>query len=301
MNIKNILWATDGSEDAEYALKYAKYLAGLTDATITGLHVVPTSVGSLVDSLRKNKDFQAWINGVEENTANTFERVRKEMEKSGIKFDGVMLRGVPDAKIREFAEKNGSGLIVMGKHGHGFIERFIVGKETVKVMRNSKIPVLSVKDDKKKKSVSIKHIVVPLDFYECNESALLFSMDIAAITGASVTALYALNLDMYAQEIPSGALQIVIDDSKKDLKQQVNEITAKYDKSGEKNSVKVKTEVIHGINAPISITKYAERKKSDLIVIHTHGRTGVKKLLLGSVTEKVINHSPCSVLALGPD
>jgi len=44
-----------------------------------------------------------------------------------------------------------------------------------------------------------------------------------------------------------------------------------------------------------------EQKGTDLIVIHTHGRTGIKRLILGSVTEKIVNHASCTVLALRPD
>ncbi len=71
-------------------------------------------------------------------------------------------------------------------------------------------------------------------------------------------------------------------------------------KSASKN-IKISHEVIHGMTEASSINRYAQKSNSDLIVIHTHGRAGIKRILLGSVAERVISGSPCSVLALRPE
>ncbi|HVY55404.1 MAG TPA: universal stress protein, partial [Thermodesulfobacteriota bacterium] len=62
----------------------------------------------------------------------------------------------------------------------------------------------------------------------------------------------------------------------------------------------IKTEVIHGLSPAISIANYASKNSADLIVINTHARTGLKRLVLGSVTERLIPEAPCSVLSLRP-
>jgi len=64
--------------------------------------------------------------------------------------------------------------------------------------------------------------------------------------------------------------------------------------------LEISTEVIHGINPAVSLVDYASSNDIDLIVINTHGRKGAKRLFLGSVTEKVIQESPCPVLAIKP-
>jgi nucleotide-binding universal stress UspA family protein len=121
------------------------------------------------------------------------------------------------------------------------------------------------------------------------------------MTGAGVTAVYALRLDMYAQDIPASALDIVIKQSAKELRDRTDGIKAKYD-SSHGASVKggIKTEVIHGLSPAISVANYAARNNADLIVINTHARTGLKRLVLGSVTERMVQESPCSVLSLRP-
>jgi nucleotide-binding universal stress UspA family protein len=61
------------------------------------------------------------------------------------------------------------------------------------------------------------------------------------------------------------------------------------------------TEVIHGMSEGVTISQYATQKNIDLIVIHTHGRTGVTRFLLGSATERVVSSAQCSVLAMRPE
>jgi len=301
MKINNILWATDGSEEANYALKYAKYFAELNRASIIGLHVIPMPVELLFESMRDlGEEYENWRLNVEKDISSMFAKVQKELAKSGIKFEGVILKGSPNGKIREYTKKSKADLVIVGKHGHGFIDNMVAGSETLKVLKKSIVPVLAVKGTNKKRKINIKNILVPIDFTEYNESALVYALDLAQLIGADIRVIYALSLNMYAQNIPSGALEIVINNSEEHLKKQVQDIKKKYGKPSRIKDINIETEVIHGLNPSLSITNYARSNKSDLIIIHTHGKTGVKKFLLGSVTEKVVNWSECSVLALNP-
>lgn len=302
MKIKRILWATDGSAEAEAALNYAKYIAGLTKAEIIGVHVIPLPVQLLFEELREEDvKFHEWESRAEKRVADRFSAIGRSLDKAGIKFDGVILKGIPSDKIREFSRLRKADLVVMGKQGHGLIESMMVGSETVKVLKTSHIPVLAVKGGGARRKVSIKKILVPLDLSDDNVSALKYAFDLSGITDATVTVIYALRLDMYAQDMPAGALDIVIKQSIRELENRVRDLKQKFEKSsGKKLKAEVKTEVIHGLSPAISIANYASKKGSDLIVINTHGRTGIKRLILGSVTERLIPESPCSVLSLRP-
>lgn len=68
-----------------------------------------------------------------------------------------------------------------------------------------------------------------------------------------------------------------------------------------KETIKVKTEVVEAERTAAAITDYARKNGTDLIVIATHGYTGVKKLLLGSVALSVLQESPVSVLLIRPE
>ncbi|MFI5324091.1 MAG: universal stress protein [Thermodesulfobacteriota bacterium] len=302
MEIKKILWATDGSGEAEVALAYAKYIAGLSGAEIIGVHVIPLPVQLLFESLREeDKEFMEWKSKVEMRVSDRFVDVRNELLHSGIKFDGVILKGIPSDKIREFSRLRKVDLIVMGKQGHGILESVMVGSETVKVLKSSNVPVLAVKKPDPGKEIKFGKILVPLDLADDNETALNYALDLSALSGAQVTVVYALRLDMYAQDMPAGALDIVIKQSREELRNRTSEINSKYESSrGKSVKNEIETEVIHGLSPAISIANYASRNNIDLIVINTHGRTGLKRLILGSVTERIIPESPCSVMALRP-
>ena len=301
MELKRILWATDGSGEAELALEYAKYLARVSGAEIIGVHVIPLPVQLLFESLREeDEEFNEWRSKVERRVSDRFVEVKNELQTAGIKFDGVILKGIPSDKIREFSRLRKADIIVMGKQGHGLLESVMVGSETVKVLKSSHIPVLAVKRHGQDADIKIRNIVVPIDLADDNETALYCALDLAGLTGAAVTAVYAIRLDMYAQDMPAGALDIVIRQSVKELRERADEIKEKYESAGGKFRGGIKTEVIHGLSPAISIANYASRNDADLIVINTHARTGLKRLVLGSVTERMIPESPCSVLSLRP-
>ncbi len=302
MEIKKILWATDGSPEAEYALKYAKYLAELSKAEIIGLHVIPLPVQLLFQELREeDAKFSEWQTRAEKNVTKRFSAVSKVLERAGIKFDGVILKGIPNEKINEFSRLRKVDFVVMGKHGHGMIETMMIGSETVKVLKNSNVPVLVAKGAGTNKKAVFKNILVPMDMCHETDASLNLAMDLSHLSGASITAAYALRLDMYAQDLPAGALDIVIKQSASELEKRVLKAVEKYERANKKSLKKaIKTEVIHGFSPAISLSNYARKNKTDLIVINTHGRTGIKRLILGSVTERLIPESPCSVLALRP-
>ncbi|MEM7008360.1 MAG: universal stress protein [Thermodesulfobacteriota bacterium] len=298
--MKNILWATDGSPEAEKAYRYAKYLAAKSGADIIGVHVVPLSVHLLYENYKdSDSDLEEWKSNIENNAALRFDKARKDLLRQSINFEGLILKGNPSEKIVEIARKRKADLIVMGKHGHGFLESMLAGSETKKVLKGSHIPVLAVKTNKS--TAVIKNILVPIDLTECSDSAVLSALELAQITGAKIRVIYVLRIDMYAQDIPASALDIVISDSEKNLSKRVSQIKKSYErrKNSSKN-IDIKTEVTHGMGEGASISRYAKKSKTDVIVIHTHNRTGVRRLLLGSVTERVITHSDCSVLALRP-
>ena len=230
------------------------------------------------------------------NLLRNSQKIQKTLSNSNIKFEGVLLKGRPSEKLREFARKRNVDLIVMGKHGHGLIGSLLLGSETSKVVKASDKPVLITKAKKGRKP-SYKNILVPFDLSHNCHTALHTAMDLANACAGRITVIYALRLDMYAQDVPAGALNIVIKQSISELAKEVERIVKEY--KGSKD-IKIKTEVVHGLSVASTISTYAEDKETELIVIHTHGRTGIKRVILGSVTDKVVNNATCSVLALNP-
>ncbi len=139
---RNIMIATDGSENSERAIYHGIEIAKLSGAAVYALYVVDTQ-----STISEN-----WTAGKEiiyEVMRNDGEKavsiIKKIGEASGVEVKEVVLDGYPSNEIIEFAENNNIDLIVMGTLGKTGLERFLMGSVAEKVVRNSKVPVMVVR------------------------------------------------------------------------------------------------------------------------------------------------------------
>ncbi len=144
---------------------------------------------------------------------------------------------------------------------------------------------------------NVKNILVPTDFSSLSHSALDSAKDLADSMNAAIHLLHVIDKSIpfipgkqiLNEEEISSSLEI---EARKHLSALTREIESESD-------VKVIGVIRQGIDYE-EITNYANEFKTDLIVIATHGRTGIMHSLLGSVAEKVIQHSKCPVLVIPP-
>ena len=232
---------------------------------------------------------------IKANWFDMFEGVQEELKREELKFSFKVLSGVPHEKIIEVANKEKADFIVMGKRGLGLKDRILVGSNTIKVLQRSQIPVLTVKRSVEKTPPRIKQILVPYDVSEKLDSALRYAVSLGKTFNGIIYVTYVLELISYPYEFPIKILNEIRDTYDNELKNKIADI---YSQEG--NKVKIKHKVIESINPYLGIIRYAEEERPDLIVMNTHGRSGMKKLMLGSVAEKVIQEATCSILAIKP-
>lgn len=142
-------------------------------------------------------------------------------------------------------------------------------------------------------------ILVPIDGSEGSMRAANLAIGIAKKYGAQVIAIHVVNIDQYLQAL--GVYRISYPDPIKKMIEEAKQKASKWfteiQKNAEQQKVPVKTDVI---DTPLSvvggIVNYAERENADLIVIGTRGRSGLTKLLLGSVASGVVTYAPCQVM-----
>jgi len=142
---------------------------------------------------------------------------------------------------------------------------------------------------------NVKKILVPVDFSENCSVALDWAMSISEYIGAGVILFHALEVPYYLQR---RANKILIID--KDIKEKVKKDTTKNLQTfSEKynNKITIAPEMSEG-KAFIEIIKAAGKHQVDLIVMGTHGRTGLEHMLIGSVAEKVVRKAHCPVLTV---
>jgi nucleotide-binding universal stress UspA family protein len=140
-------------------------------------------------------------------------------------------------------------------------------------------------------------ILVPTDFSQPSDAALAYARALAARFGASLHVLHvfespftagAVSPEVFVDDSP--AVQAALFDEAKNRLQ--HRVTAR-----DREHHAATTEIVAGRSAP-AIVNYAAERKMDLIVMGTHGRSGIAHLLMGSVAEKVVRTAPCPVMTV---
>ena len=224
---------------------------------------------------------------------------------TGITVDNcVVEQGQADQIIIEKAARDKGTLIGMATRGRSGIHRWLMGSVAEKVLRGAANPLLLVRGNEEGKSegaATLKSIIVPLDGSKRAEAVLPPAMDLAKKLSLEIvlTRAYQIPLSAYggadAAFIPNneGLLTLVREEAGAYLETKVNEL--------HQNGIeKVSSILLVGSGAD-EIIDLARGTPDNLIAMCTHGRSGVKRWALGSVTEKVVRHSGDPVLVVRPE
>ena len=143
---------------------------------------------------------------------------------------------------------------------------------------------------------SIETIVVPLDGSDSSFQAAEFAVKLAKMSGARLILTHAVVNPPYVDFTTAGIMVThYIDEAKKNAEKWY----AKVGEIASKEGVEYTSETILDVaSVADTIINHAESKKADMIVIGTHGRTGLKRFLIGSVASGVVAHAKCSVLVV---
>ncbi|MDP6700618.1 MAG: universal stress protein [Candidatus Latescibacteria bacterium] len=140
----------------------------------------------------------------------------------------------------------------------------------------------------------LKKILIPTDLSEYARYALPYAVELARTNGAEIHLVHVLDTTWLAPaaaaEFP-GQLSVAIDNSEELAAETLREMGADI------KEVPVHTKTLVG--APhVEIVRYARQQETDLVVVSTHGRTGLSHALIGSVAEKIVQMAPCPVLTV---
>lgn len=146
---------------------------------------------------------------------------------------------------------------------------------------------------------TITRIVVPIDFSEYSKQAFRYAIDFAQTFGAEMILVYVVEPVIYPADFSFG--EVALPSLEREL----------HDRSLEQLNLLIETEIPKGISARcvirsgkpfVEIIQVAKEEQADLIIIATHGHSGIEHVLFGSTAEKVVRKSSCPVLSLrSPD
>ncbi len=290
LDIRRILWPTDFSEGAGRAFPYATALASWHEAELHVLNVKEDrsaeSTG-MKSSFPISKDTLTRLLNAEEEPPQ-----HVDLEALTIVQEQSEEESPPDT-IVAYAEEHEVDLIVAGTHGRRGLQRLLIGSVAEEVLRTAPCPVLTVRGEEDVAPAwAVRNILVPIDFSDASLEALRHAKELALTYGAQITLLHAVEEVVYPSAYGVEPANLpgpqVIDRVEKNLADLARaEVGYEH--------VVVQANVGY---APSTILDYAEGNEVDLVVIATHGRTGLERMLLGSVAERVVRRAPAPVFVV---
>lgn len=284
-----ILFPTDGSDGADVVFDHVLDLAITHDSTVHILNVADTTQESVVQ-IRGNV-----IDLLEREGEQVVQRAAAKAEERRVDTVTEVLQGQPYTTVVEYASARDMDLIVMPTHGRRGLERFLLGSTTERVVRRSEVPVLTIRPDDDSSIVHpYQDVLVPTDGSDCANQALALGVDVADAEGAALHLLSAI-------AIPILGIDVRPDIQMDQLERSAKELLTESAKFAEDAGVEVTSKTVDdGPSISKVILEYIEEHGVDLVVIGTHGRTGIDRYLLGSVTDYLVRTSPIPVLTVRP-
>ena len=291
LTIRRLLFPTDFSEGAALAFPQAAALAAWHDAE---LHILNVKEGgaSPEESLPASLDvLREWL-GYASDAGPTDEL---DLEALSIVQNQVDADSAPE-RIVDYAEAEGIDLVVMSTHGRRGVQRMLLGSVTEEVVRKVPCPVLAVRSDgEKAPAPTVRRILVPVDFSDASKTAVRHANALAQTYGADVDLLHVVEQVVYPSAYGVDPAYFPTQEVLTRVERTLGEM-AREDLG--RNQVQVSAVVGY---APTSILRHAEENDIDLIVIATHGRSGLDRMLLGSVAERVLRRAPTPVFIVKPE
>lgn len=288
---------TDGSTFSDRALPYAAGIARTSGGTLQVLFAVG-------EHLSEGKA----ISAAKQEAIEHVQRIVDTLNTNGVNAEALVVEEEPGEAIITRATDGSADLLVIATHGRSGLGKLIYGSVTEKVIAATTTPLMVIpaqfaapvwSRDRKFR------IVVPLDGSPTAEAALPVATDLARLYGAEIVLMRVVEPAPYsfyaAGEYPfasPGAWQVVEQEQElldQDAQDYVNALQTRLTAEG----LTVSTRVANGFPAS-SITDAAAASDGGLVVMATHGRTGLKRVILGSVASGVIQRSVAPVLMVRP-
>ena len=279
-----VLLATDGSEEAELAARTAIDLAGKTGSELHVVNVLvmpPETLRDPVGTVAAREDF-------EREERERLDELVGRLEASGGAVGGAHFRvGSPATEIVAQAEETGAGLVVLGSRGLGAMSRALMGSVSDSVVRHAPCPTLVVREE-------------PLAFptrillaTDGSEEARLAASTVADLAGGTDSELHVVTVGPFVptflattEEEPARLAR----EARRTLDEQVGLIEAA---DGRVAQAHLKLG-----GAAEEIVALAEDVGAGLIAMGSRGRGGIRRALMGSVSERVVRHAHCAVMVI---
>jgi nucleotide-binding universal stress UspA family protein len=253
---------------------------------------------SVLSVMAYNQEFDSVapriIEKKEKETRFYLDSVQSRAQKAGIECMTIVEKG-EDAyrNIVDEAARSNSTMIVMGRRGRTGLKRLMMGSVTARVIGHASCNVLVVP---RAATLDFKSIVVATDGSPYSQAASSYALGLAKINGSMLTVISVVPAEIATPtdvDFTMNQRELI---AEKEMQHAEKNAKAVKD-AAQQEGIAVKAYVMSGKPSE-AILHIAEERKADLIVLGSHGRTGVERLLMGSVAERVIVLASCAVLVV---
>jgi nucleotide-binding universal stress UspA family protein len=298
IELRRILCPVDFSEATAQAVRPAISLATEYGAELYLLHVLDFPHPHL-DALGPSYDVVPYYKEMEDEAARRLDELVDEEARVYADTHVVVRRGVPFMEILKMSQDNEIDLIVMPTRGRSGVDRFLFGSVAEKIVRMAACPVLTIApSESAPKPFTPKRILYPTDFSDYSDCALPYAVSFADRYNADLIMLHVVTLWDYDPANPEWRFPPLPEQHKAAAEEAAKKALEIHGGPGVPDQIKVDRRLVRGFDPSVEIVQTSEDSEVDLIVMATHGRTGLKHALLGSTAEKVTRYAECPVLTI---
>ena len=294
-SMPRLLLATDGSQGSAVAADYAFALARSWGASLTLMNVLEGPPG--LDP--ENSVNQLYLTELMKQATSELSTLKARAVDRGITAHTRIATGIPSEEVLSVATAEDPDLIIVGTRGKTGLAYVLLGSTAERIIRGACCPVLAVRAQSygeeqavgnRRDPTHLERILVPVDFSNCSLDALEYAVLVSQRSRASLTLFHVLEPISYGLDFtfPHRAKRESI---KADHTKRLSDLVSALASAG----VSSEFQMSGGLPTD-SILDAARKKPADLIVMGTHGRSGLSHALFGSIAESVLRKSSCPVL-----
>jgi nucleotide-binding universal stress UspA family protein len=290
MPFKKLLCPIDFSPGSQHALRVAARMTRELDAELVLVHA--WNVPSRPFAERNPIPDEMVQKLVADQQGRLFAAVGDAAELGARCTTSRLVHGVPWDQITQAVRDDPAvDLIVMGTHGRTGLARVFLGSVTEQVIRHSPCSVLVTRGSAG--FVAFRNMLCLIDFSEDSSEVLGRAAELATIAGAGITLLHVIETagTFSGLRLPETHLAEIEREATLELERYATALAKKV-------TVPVRSEIRLGSPAAQALTVLDADSTVDLVITGSQGRTGIKRVLVGSVAEKVLRHAPCPVLVV---
>ena len=297
-----ILVPLDGSELAERAVPVAVEIARRAGAELRLVHVhvalpvepiyvegLPVVDAELHPQRRRHE--QAYLDRAVQQLAG------------GVGASVMILEGSPAAALAGYARTSGARLVVMTTHGRGGLEHLWLGSVAEELTRLSPVPLLLIRPGASSVPGAFRRVLVPLDGSPLSESILPHASWIARLDPAGEVVLLQVVQPATdaiwvadASVLAAGGTADLVRREEENARRRLDALVERLAAEG----VPARGRVVVSANVAKGILDAARKEAAEVVALATHGRSGLVRLALGSIADKVLRGSPVPVLLYRP-